>query len=283
MTWNRTGAAAQYARVARIDQRIDPKTGEFDMVMASQGEASDGHVIRIAGVSFPDSLPLQLDHARGAADNLGTVSNIRVGKRDGVPVLLGVGQIRMTGEGDGLAQRLDLVDAIARGHITGTSMTWSADAQDVKERSSLPKGHPAAVDPMDPNLRRRFGLFFDKARAIEQSIVAIPADRAAVIGRAEAAQDAAARELWQVLADRIDTATAVRPDPFVDALSRALAAAEQRLRDAEPSRSSAQPPSIPPLEKVLADLAPTFGAVAATTRRELDDSFAGILRQLTGV
>jgi hypothetical protein len=283
MTNQRSNAAPQFSRVATIDQRIDTTSGEFDMVMASEGEASDGHVIRIAGVDHPDTLPLQLDHARGAADNLGSVSNIRKGKRDGVPVLLGVGQIRMTGEGDGLAARLDLVDAIARGHITGTSMTWAADSQDVKERSTLPKGHPAAVDPLEPNLRRRFGLYFAKSRAIEQSVVAIPADRAAVIGRAEAAQDASARALWQVLAGRIEAATAVPADRYVDALTRALAAAEQRIRDAEPRRSSDLPPAVPPIDQVLARLAPTFGDVGGRTRRELDAALEAALNQLTGV
>jgi hypothetical protein len=283
MTYTRNAEGARFERVAKIDQRIDTKTGEFEMVMASEGEASDGHVIRIAGVEHGETLPLQLDHSRSAADNLGTVSNIRKGKREGVPVLLGVGQIRITGEGDGLAARLDLVDAISRGHITGSSMTWSADSQHVKERASLPKGHPARVDPLDPNLRRRFGLFFEKSQAIEQSIVAIPADRSALIGRADAATDAPVRALWQVLAGRLASGSTEAADPFVHALERALAAAEQRLRAAEPQGSSDKPPSIPPLDQVLADLAPTFGDAASRTRRELDASLERVLRGLTGV
>lgn len=280
----RNAGAARFERVAEVDSRIDTTTGEFEMVMASEAEATDGHMLRVAGIAHAETIPLQLDHMRGAADNLGTVSNMRTGRRGGLPVLLGVGQIRLTGEGDALAARRDLVDAIASGAIRGTSLTWDAEPGSVRERMSLPKGHPARVDPEEPNLRRRFGLFFEKSRAIEQSIVALPADRNALIGRAEAAADAASRGLWQVLVERLEAREATPPDPLVDALSRALAAAEQRLRAAggpPPSRDHARP--VPPLDQVLARVLPEVGDLSRRTRLELDAAFAETLAKLTGV
>lgn len=281
MRLQRNDGGERFERVAKVDPRIDTNTGEFEMVMASQGEASDGHVLRVAGISFPDSIPLQLDHGRSATDNLGTVTNMRRGTRDGVPVLLGTGQIRLSGEGDGLAMRRDLVDAISTGAISGTSMTWDAAPGDMKPRAELPKGHPARVDPTDPNLRKRFGLWFEKSRAIEQSIVAIPADRAALIGRSEAAQEAHSRALWQSLLDRCE-ARAERRDPFIDALSRALADAEQRIRAAGDRSPSDHARPVPPLADALARSFPDVGEIMRRTRTELDAALDGVFARLTG-
>lgn len=281
MRLQRNDQATRFDRVAKVDPRIDTKTGEFDMVMASEGEASDGHVLRVAGISFPDSIPLQLDHGRRAIDNLGTVSNIRRGKRDGVPVLLGTGQIRLSGEGDGLAMRADLVDAISTGAISGTSLTWDANPSDIRERASLPKGHPAYVSPDEKNMRRRFGLYFEKSNAIEQSIVAIPADRAALIGRAEAATEAPSRALWHALLQRSEVRESIRPDPLIDALSRALADAEQRLRAAggRPPSDKARP--LPPLED-LARAFPDVGDLSRRTKSELDAALDRVFARLVG-
>lgn len=281
----RNAEGARFERVARIDQRIDTKTGEFEMVMASENEARDGHILRVAGISHAETIPLQLDHGFRAGDNLGTVSNIRKGKRDGVPVLLGVGTIRMTGEGESLAARLDLVDAIARGDITGTSLTWEAsEAGSVKERTSLPKGHPARVDAEEPNLRRRFGLYFEKSRAVEQSIVAIPSDRTAVIGRGDAAEVAGVRSLWHGLVNGLELRVARESDPMIGALERALAAAEQRLRAAGTVRvPSDKARTGPPLDDVLSRVLAEVGDAGRRTKEELDRSLAAILGELTGV
>lgn len=280
MRCNRNAEALRFERVARIDQRIDTESGEFEMVMASEAEASDGHILRVAGISHAETIPLQLDHRRGAADNLGTVRNIRKGKRDGVAVLLGVGQIRLSGEGAGLEQRRDLVDAIARGDLRGTSLTWAADSDGVKERATLPKGHPARVDGQDPNLRRRFGLFFEKSQAIEQSLVAIPADREALIGRAEGA-DAARAGLWQHFVERLDAREGVA-DRFVEALTRSLADAEQRLRAAGGNPPSDESPTRPPIGMVLERLAPMIAGAPKRTRDELTQALDAAYRKLTG-
>jgi len=282
MTYRRNAELARFERVARIDQRIDTKTGEFEMVMASENEASDGHILRVSGISHAETIPLQLDHGFRAGDNLGTVSRIRKGKRDGAPVLLGVGAIRMTGEGEALAARLDLVDAIARGDITGTSLTWEADGP-VKERAALPKGHAARVDPEEPNLRRRFGLYFESTRAVEQSVVAIPADRAAVIGRSDGTEVAGVRALWQGLVNGLELRAAREADPRIEALERALAAAELRLRAAGGSTPSDDARTGPPLDVVLSRVLAEVGDIGRRTRNELDEALRATFAQLTGV
>lgn len=281
-TWHRNAAAIRFERVAKIDERIDTESGEFEMVMATEAEASDGHILRVAGISHAETIPLQLDHRRGAADNLGTVRNIRKGKRDGVPALLGVGQIRLSGEGEAAALRRDLVDAIARGDLRGTSLTWSADSDGVQERRALEKGHPARVDPLEPNLRRRFGLFFEKSEAIEQSIVAIPADRSALIGRAQNAGDAVRAALWHAFVERMELRQAPSSDRFTDALTRALAAAEQRLGGAGGPPPSDATPVLPPLDAVLSRLVPTLADAPRRTRDEMAAALDETFRRLTG-
>lgn len=291
MRYQRNGEPDRYSRRASIDQRIDTESGEFEMVMASEGEASDGHRLNVRGISHDETIPLQIDHGPTAEANVGTVSNIRTGTREGVRVLLGVGRIRMTGEGEGVARRRDLVDAIAAGDIRGTSLTWSVeDSRHVRERTSLPKGHPAYVSPDEPNLRRRFGLYFDRSRAVEQSIVAIPSDRTAVIGRLDRATDDGCRRMWQAVVDRIELEREWGSDfvtlggtRWISALERALAAAEQRSRGAASRvEASDHAPSMPPVEDILAGLDAQIARSRERGRQDLERRLSGILERLTG-
>ena len=77
----------KFERTAVLDKAIDTDTGEFDMVMASEGEATDGHIVSIAGLEFPSEFPLQLDHNRSTSANLGNVTNMR---RDAHPPAVGI-------------------------------------------------------------------------------------------------------------------------------------------------------------------------------------------------
>lgn len=278
--FSRAAGSRHERKGATIDARIDTDTGEFEMVMATEGEASDGHILSMRGLTFPDELPLQVDHNRFSNGNVGIVQNIRRSKVDGVPAYRGVGRIRLTGDGEGLEFRKDLVDAISRGDIRGTSLTW--DSTEFKERRDLPKTHPAHVKPSEPNPRKRFGLYFEKSVAIEQSIVPIPADREALIGRAEAAESAFSRDVWHSLADRIDTAPTERRDAeIIQALETSLADLEERLRAAEP-RSSDHAPDPPAIDACLAILERQVGDPRARTRDELDDALGEIFERITG-
>ncbi len=227
---------ARHTRNARIDTRIDTDTGEFDMVLATEGEASDGHVISIRGLTMPETMPLQLDHSQSALANLGTVSHMRRDKLDGIPVYRGVGKIRLSGEGEAVDARRDLVDAISTGHVRGVSLTW--DAVKVVERRELPKAHAAYVGRNEADTRKRFGLFFEKSVGIEQSVVGIPADREALIGRGVEATCALSRSMWDDFVSRIDVGEPSREVVIINALERSMEALEQRCRDAEATAPS---------------------------------------------
>lgn len=271
-----------HERKSTIDSRIDTDTGEFDMVMATEGEASDGHIISMRGLQYPAELPLQLDHARSALATLGTVTNIRRSKVDGVDAMRGVGRIRLTGEGDQLEARRDLVDAISRGDVRGTSLTW--DSIKHRERRDLPRSHVAYVGRDEKDPRKRFGIFFDESRAVEQSIVAIPSDREALIGRGENAPNEFSRKMWDSLVDRLSDAQPSREAIIIDALEEALAALEERLRAAEDLNSSSDelPAPMPSIETSLSVLTSQIGSVRDRTRAELDDALGSIFERVTG-
>jgi len=273
----------RYGRSAEIDQAIDTDTGEFDMVMATDGEATDGHIINIDGLRFPEKLPLQLDHGKTAISNLGSVTNIRRGTHGGSKVYRGTGRIRLTGDGEPLAARRDLVDAIAVGDIVGTSLWWESEKH--QERRALPAGHRAHVERSEKNPRKRFGLYFESAEAIEHSIVGIHADKKAVIGRSEAASDDLTRWMWHSIARNLDEAPMSREVEIIDALELEVTELEERLREAEPDQgpSDTTPaPTLPTIEMLMEAFATQIGAWNLKQNEELTEALEGIRRRLTG-
>ena len=278
-TFSRSGAR-QATRHARIDARIDTDTGQFDMVMATEGEASDGHVISIAGLALREEIPLQLDHSRSAMATLGTVRNMRRDKIDGLPVMRGVGQIRLTGEGDQAEARRDLVDAIASEMVRGVSMTWDSD--DFLERRDLSKSHAAHVARDEKNPRKRFGLFFKSSTPIEQSIVGVPADREALIGRAENAKSELSRSVFQTLVSRIvSTPEQGRDAEIIEALEANLAGLETRLRAAEAKHAPRDTLEDPPkLELLLDGIARQVAAGNTRSKSQLEDMLETLLERI---
>ena len=277
--FSRSGQAVRVARECRIDARIDTDSGEFDMVMATEGEASDGHIISIAGLDFPDSIPLQLDHSRSVLANLGTVSRMRRDRVDGVPALRGVGQIRLTGEGEALEARRDLVDAISSGHVRGTSLTW--DSVRHRERRDLPKDHPARVGPKESDFKKKYGLFFEKSRTIEQSIVGIPADREALIGRSSEATAEISRSMWDGMIERID-GTESRESEIIRALEESVERLEAAREAGEESLSDEEPDDTLTVNQALARAIQRIERGGRETGADLRDGLGDVLERLTG-
>lgn len=277
--FSRSGQAVRVARECRIDARIDTDSGEFDMVMATEGEASDGHIISIAGLEFPDSIPLQLDHSRSVLANLGTVSHMRRDRVDGVPALRGVGQIRLTGEGEALEARRDLVDAISSGHVRGTSLTW--DSVRHRERRDLPKDHPARVGPKESDFKKKYGLFFEKSRTIEQSIVGIPADREALIGRSSEATAEISRSMWDGMIERID-GTESRESEIIRALEESVERLEAAREAGEESLSDDEPEDTLTVNQALARAIQRIERGGRETSADLRDGLGDVLERLTG-
>tara|TARA_R110002096_G_scaffold67362_1_gene163468 strand:- start:48 stop:878 length:831 start_codon:yes stop_codon:yes gene_type:complete len=268
------------SRECRIDTRIDTDTGEFDLVLATEGEASDGHVISIRGLDFADTIPLQMDHSRSVLANLGTVSHMRRDRVDGIAALRGVGQIRLTGDGEGLEARRDLVDAISSGHVRGTSLTWDSIKQ--VERRELPKGHAANVTTSEQSVRKKYGIFFEQSRAVEQSIVGIPADREALIGRSGSATSEISRSMWDGMIERIHDPATVRTSEIISALEQTVEQLEATSREAGEDPSDETPDEslsvTQALEETITRIERGGRATSADLREGLDDVF----ERLTG-
>jgi hypothetical protein len=276
--------AKRYERATGLEAGpIDLETGEFSMVMATEGEAADGHILSMRGLEFESELPLQLDHGRSAVANLGTVTDMRRDVVEGVPVYRGTGRIRLTGDGEALAARRDVADAIHKGALRGVSLTWESES--AVERRDLPKSHPAHVSRNEKSARKRFGLYFENARGVEQSIVAIPADRGALIGRAETAEGETRREMWNTLIHRLDDMpNGSREAELIEALEAEVASLEQRLieRDAADTASGNLPTEPQALDAYLRSLSAEIQHGGARARESIRDALGDVILELTG-
>lgn len=169
----------QFSRIAEIERgKIDLTTGRFPMVLATDGEASDGHILSIDGGQVPARMPLLISHEADPRSTAGSV--IEPARARGV--LRAVGEIEMGGDGPLAEIRRDMAHMIAEGHLRAVSLRW--DPIEWQERSALPKDHPAHVADTAKGAKR-WGLHFSKWRALEGSIVAIGADQNALIGRSQ--------------------------------------------------------------------------------------------------
>lgn len=215
---------------------INLETGEFPMILATEGEGTDGDILHIAGAQFADSLPLQIDHANSALGTLGSITKLRATLRGRLPVLRGIGRIELSGEGDQAAIRRDLALMIAKGHLRAVSVR--ARGEKVISRVDLPEGHPAYVRPEDRSAKR-FGRFFERSVIEEGSIVAMGADKRAIIGRS---LDGPVSEFWtHFLGDETDTVERTAPEKSPD-FSQVIdvRSLERFLRDAGASSSEAK-------------------------------------------
>ena len=173
---------------------IDLETGKFPMVLASEGEATDGHVLNLRGATVPDQMPLQVAHANSPLETLGSITQAKLGTKGNTRVLRAMGEIEMGGEGPKSDIRRDLAFMVSEGHINSISLR--AEGTKVIPRRELPKNHRAFVEPSEPDMLKRFGLFFEEFNALEGSIVAIGADRNAIIGRSNETTGAV-QEFWR--------------------------------------------------------------------------------------
>jgi hypothetical protein len=91
------------------------------------------------------------------------------------------------------------------------------------------------------------------------------------------------RALWQGIANGLELRAAREADPWTQALERALADAEQRLRAAggTPPRDHAR--AEPPVDQVLQRVLAEVGDVGRRTRKELDEALRAAFGELTGV
>ena len=185
---------------------IDLDTGRFPVTLFTNGEASDGHIIDVRGLTVPERVPMFVNHD---ADPTRRMGGLVEGKKVGKSTRLGGASLKMVGvldvDGDSAAAdiRRDVAQGIAVGDITAMSGRWDPIG-DPTPRATLPKSHYAYS-----NVSGGFHtpMFFSEATVLEGSIVGVGADAAALIGRA---QDIGRP---QHVRDFYAEITAVEPDP----------------------------------------------------------------------
>lgn len=208
----------ELARLARIEDSSED--GSFRMVLATSGEASDGHILDIAGGIVPERMPLLLSHQNDPRSQIGSVTDA---KRDR-GTLRARGSIELGGDGAQAEIRRDVFHMIRAGHIGAVSLRW--DPIKTVSRSELPASHPARVRKDEADQRKRFGLYFQAWRALEASVVAIGADPAAVIGRSQETTGDVA-EFWRTFAPAVNPERTIPLAEHETALARILALEER--------------------------------------------------------
>lgn len=182
-----------FRRVQDLDRgEVNREDGTFPVTLFSDGEASDGHILNIAGGRLPKRMPLFIGHFADPEFQLGSLTSPTKEKRGGLNVTRHVAQIEQDGAGAAAERRADLLIMVEKGHARSMSGRWDAEQKDVVRRTELPESHPAHVSP-DEKGRKRFGLYFKRWVAMEGSLVGLGADPAAQVGRELAADQA---EWW---------------------------------------------------------------------------------------
>ena len=182
----------KYERTCRIERAEADAPGLISGVLVTDGEASDGHILNIPGVKLPARAPLLFGHDDfTGTGNLGSWTGFSKfeGSKLGKSGIRGSAQIEMGGTGSQQDFRDDVAHMIGRGHIGQFSVRWDEiDGSPPVRRVNLPSDHPAFVDAEKATGRQQWGLFFDKWRMLEGSVVTLGADPAALIGRMQEAE-----------------------------------------------------------------------------------------------
>ena len=162
-----------YQRIASIDRGvINMETGEFPATLFTDGEASDGHILDIAGAEIPERMPMFVNHDADPTMQLGSIIKATRTAHE----IKVVGHIEMEGDSALGDIRRDVALMMSRGHVSQMSGKWDADQGATKRRSDLPREHFAYA--------KAGGMYFGRWAAMEGSIVGLGADPKAVVGRA---------------------------------------------------------------------------------------------------
>lgn len=175
-----------YERTSSIERDEGAAPGVISGIVVTDGEASDGHILNINGIKIPDKPPLLFGHDDWTGTgNLGSwtdFSKYSTGKKLGESGVRGTAEIELDGSGSQLAWREDVNHMIEKGHIGAFSIRWE-EVGEPQRRVNLSSDHPAFIDEKKATGRQRWGLYFEKSRMLENSVVTLGADPAALIGR----------------------------------------------------------------------------------------------------
>lgn len=188
-----------YERQFTIERAASDKAGVIRGILATSGEASDGHILSIEGLRAEAPAPLLFGHdSWGMEGTLGSWTSFSKSNGD----LRGVAEIEMGGEEAQASKRRDLAHMIDRGHVRGFSVRWEPMEPPVA-RVNLSKDHPAFVDASkERDQRKLYGMFFPSSRLLEGSVVTLGADPKALIGRMRETQNEV-RGFWRGVVERM--------------------------------------------------------------------------------
>ncbi len=187
-----------------IRQAVEASSGDgtFTAILASEGEASDGHILSIRGLETRPSMPMLFGHYSSEQIPLmGSIRKPTKTRSDGLSVLRVEGRINLNGDGVLAEVRRGINQLIVDGDLEGMSLR--ASTTKAEPRRNLSKDHPAFVnaEKLDRDDPKRWGYFISRSAAVEGSIVAIGADPKALIGRADAAGHAAVQTFFRSLSE----------------------------------------------------------------------------------
>lgn len=169
---------------------VDMERGTFPLIIASEGEAKDGHIFSVRGVKPPSTMPMLFNHKSTAeVPSLGTMGQFRKDKVDGIHILRSIGQFRMDGTGPLADIRRDFAHLVNEGDLPGASVRWTGPGT---PRRSLGRNHEFFAQR---------GNIYQIPEMSEGSIVAVGSDPMALNGRSEAADSEPVKVFWRVLAN----------------------------------------------------------------------------------
>lgn len=200
---------SNHERTARIESVDDG--GNFTATLATEGEASDGDILSIAGGQVPERMPMLLSHWNDPTAVAGSLTNPIKELKAKPPRLKVTGQVEMGGVGTLAEIRRDVAFMMNK-HGGAMSVRWDEidGGKPPVRRVNLPSDHPYFVDAeIEKSSRKRWGYFWPEWRALEGSIVALGADPDATVdGRFYATRaDETEGEIsafWQAMAQDVE-------------------------------------------------------------------------------
>lgn len=211
--WERVTDAA--LDLTRIEKTADGKRLRVPGTLATNGEASDGHILDIDGLEVPERMPFMWSHYPSESiPVLGSVVEPRKSARGKLSRLRAVHEINIDGDDPLAAIRRGVANLVESGDIGALSIRWIPTKPPVPRRN-LASDHPAAVKHDEEDPVKRWGLYFPASRAQEGSLVPLGADPKALIGRAADVSDGMAAAWMRHFARSLESDDA---EGFEDAL-----------------------------------------------------------------
>lgn len=173
---------------------INLETGEFPAKLATNGEASDGHILDVKTLKVAPEIPMFVGHDPSVISQLGRFIKpkkrytraSKSGKQSlGDAVLHMTGVINLEGDGALAEIRDDVARRIKVGDIKSLSIRWERVAGSKQTlRSDLDKGHYAYSTVNDADSWEP-AMFLEGQNTLEASVVGLGSDKAALTGRGQ--------------------------------------------------------------------------------------------------